>query len=211
MAYSDFTLPGLIAQFQLTVIEDQELFAEIEPVAVPPFLDDMLRESAPLALAINTEKARSEMILAPILIELRKLTGRRISLFSGVDFPVAPELGLTGYCDFIVSRSREQLFIAAPTLIIIEAKNENIKGGLPQCLAAMLAAQIFNARAGKELDAVYGVVTTGSNWKFLRLTGQTATIDLREYYLNELGGLLGVLLHTVGADDLMQADQKIAA
>lgn len=211
MAYSDFTLPGLIAQFNLTVVEDQELFAEIEPIAVPPFLDSMLRESAPLALAINTEKARSEMIIAPILIELRKLTRRRISLFSGVDFPVAPELGLTGYCDFIVSRSPEQLFIAAPAVIIIEAKNENIKGGLAQCLAAMLAAQIFNARAGKEFDAIYGVVTTGSAWKFLRLTGQTATIDLREYYLNELGGLLGVLLHIVGADELAQAEQPIAA
>jgi hypothetical protein len=118
---------------------------------------------------------------------------------------------IMAYSDFIVSRSPEQLFIAAPAVIIIEAKNENIKGGLAQCLAAMLAAQIFNARAGKEFDAIYGVVTTGSAWKFLRLTGQTATIDLREYYLNELGGLLGVLLHIVGADELAQAEQPIAA
>lgn len=211
MAYSDFTLQDLINRFQLSVIEDQELFAEIEPAPVPPFLENMLSESAPLGLAINTEKARSEMIIAPILIELRKLTGRRISLFSGQDFTVAPEQGLTGFCDFIISRSPEQFFIAAPALIVVEAKNENIKGGLGQCLAAMLAAQIFNARNGVEIESVFGAVTTGNLWKFVKLTQQTAIIDRYEYHMNELERLLGVLLHIVGADDVAQAEQKIAA
>jgi hypothetical protein len=211
MAYSDFTLPGLIAQFQLTVVEDQELFAEIEPVAPPPSLTEMLSESAPLALAINTEKARSEMIIAPILLALRKLARPRISLFSGTDFTVAPEHGLTGFCDYIVARAHQQLFITAPVLMIFEAKNENIKAGLAQCLAAMLAAQIFNVRAGKEIETIYGAVTTGSNWKFLHLIGQTAVIDQREYYLSELDKVLGVLLHIVGADDLVQAEQPLAA
>jgi hypothetical protein len=211
MAYSDFALPGLIARFQLNVIEDRELFAEIEPVPVPPFLENMLRESAPLGLAINTEKARSEMIIAPILIELRKMTGRKISLFSGQDFTVAPEQGLTGFCDFIISRSPEQLFIVAPALIVVEAKNENIKGGLGQCLAAMLAAQIFNARNGIEIESVFGAVTTGNLWKFVKLTQQTAIIDRYEYHVNELERLLGVLLHIVGADDVAHAEQKIAA
>jgi flagellar biosynthesis regulator FlbT len=211
MAYSDFTLPGLLGQFQLTVVEDQELFVGVEPATVPQSLADMLSESAPLALAINTEKARSEMIIVPILLELRKLAGRRISLFSGSDFTVAPEQGLTGFCDFIVSRAREQLFITAPALIIFEARNDNIKAGLAQCLAAMLAAQIFNARAGKEIEAIYGLVTTGSNWKFLRLTQQMVSIDRREYYLNDLDEVLGVLLHIVGEGEPAQVEQLIAA
>lgn len=211
MAYSDFSLPGLINQFQLTIVEDGELFAEIEPATVPQSLTEMLSESAPLALAINTEKARSEMIIAPILIALRKLARHRISLFSGTDFTVAPEQGLTGFCDYIVSRARQQLFVTAPALIIFEAKNDNIKAGLAQCLAAMLAAQIFNARAGSEIEAIYGAVTTGSNWKFLRLTQQTIVIDQREYYLSELDAVLGVLLHIVGADEPAQAEQPIAA
>jgi hypothetical protein len=211
MAYSDFALPDLITRFQLIVIEDREIFSQVPPVAVPPFLGDTLQENAPLALAIHTEKARSEMIIAPILIELRKITRHRISLFSGVDFTVAPELGLTGFCDYIISRSPEQFFIAAPVLIVIEAKNENIKGGLAQCLAAMLAAQIFNARAGNEIESLYGAVTTGNLWKFLKLTERVAIIDQREYHLNELEKLLGVLLHIIGTDDVMQVDRKIAA
>lgn len=211
MAYGDFTLPGLINQFQLALVEDQQLFAEIAPATVPPSLTEMLGESAPLALAINTEKARSEMIIAPILIALRKLARHRISLFSGTDFTVAPEQGLTGFCDYIVSRARQQLFVTAPVLIIFEAKNDNIKAGLAPCLAAMLAAQIFNARAGSEIEPIYGAVTTGSNWKFLRLTQQTIVIDQREYYLSELETVLGVLLHIVGADEQVQAEQPLAA
>lgn len=211
MAYSDFTLPGLIKQFQLAVVKAPKLFAEVEPAAVPSFLAITLRENSPLALAINTAKARSEMIIAPILIELRKLAQHRISLFSGVDFPVAPEQALTGFCDYLISRSSQQLFIAAPVLIICEAKNENIKGGLPQCLAAMVAAQVFNARSGDETATVYGAVTTGNLWRFLRLTGQTAVIDQREYHQHELEKLLGVLLHIVGAIDFVQAERPLAA
>jgi hypothetical protein len=211
MAYSDFTLPDLISRFQLNVIENQEIFPQVAKVAVPPFLAATLRENAPLALAIHTEKARSEMIIAPILIELRKMTGYKISLFSGQDFTVAPEQGLTGFCDYIISRSPEQLFIVAPALIVVEAKNENIKGGLAQCLAAMLAAQIFNARNGVEIESVFGAVTTGNLWKFVKLTQQTVIIDRYEYHVNELERLLGVLLHIVGADDMTQAEQKIAA
>ncbi|MFM8005054.1 MAG: hypothetical protein ACKO86_08930, partial [Dolichospermum sp.] len=90
------------------------------------------------------EKARSEMIITPILLEVRRKANYQISLFSGTDFNVDIERGLNGYCDFVISRSKEQLTINAPVLIIVEAKNENIKGGLGQCAAAMLAAQLFN-------------------------------------------------------------------
>jgi hypothetical protein len=77
-----------------------------------------------LALAINTEKSRSEMIAAPILLEFRDLAVPSISLFSGRPFNVDKEKGLTGVCDFIISRSPEQLFIKAPVIVVAEAKNE---------------------------------------------------------------------------------------
>jgi hypothetical protein len=92
-----------------------------------------------------------------------------VSLFSGIDFSVDPGQGLNGVWDFIVSRFPEQLFVSAPVLIIVEAKNENIPGGLAQCIVAMIAAQLFNDREGSVVAAVYGVVTTGTNWRFLKL------------------------------------------
>lgn len=84
------------------------------------------------------------MIITPILLEVRRRANYPISLFSGTDFNVDIEKGLNGYCDFIISRSKEQLTINLPVVVIIEAKNENIKAVLGQCAAAMLAAQLFN-------------------------------------------------------------------
>jgi hypothetical protein len=200
MPYSDFTLPGVIRKFNLTLEERSDLFASVGEAPVSAYLSGTLEETAPLALAINTEKARSELIIAPILVELRKLMNHQISLFSGVDFTVNPDLGLNGVCDFIISRSPDQLFITAPILIIFEAKNENIKAGLAQCIAAMIAARLFNEREGNDISVLYGAVTTGSVWKFLKLTEQTVFIDQQEYHFNNLGEILGVLLTIVGAD-----------
>ena len=135
----------------------------------------------------------SELIIAPILVELRKQTGRSISFFSGVDFTVDPTQGLNGVCDYIVSLSPEQLFISVPVLMIFEAKNENIKGGFAQCLSAMLAAQLFNEREGTLLPTIHGVVTTGTNWRFLQLEGQNVRIDQREYYIDNVEKILGIL------------------
>lgn len=198
MSYSEFSLPEVKKRFQLTSEEASDLFAAVEEAPVSPLLSELLAENIPLALAIHTEKARSELIVAPILVELRKLCKRRISLFSGSDFAVDPELGLAGTVDFIISRSTEQLYITAPVVTLVEAKRDSIKDGLGQCLATMVAAQLFNQREETGITVVYGMVTTGSIWQGLRLEGQTVWIDQREYYIEQPGRILAILLQMVG-------------
>ncbi|WP_414588018.1 hypothetical protein [Scytonema sp. PCC 10023] len=193
MAYSDFTLSKFKKSFNIRIDEEIDLFANVEPVQVSDKLTTTLEETAELALAINTEKARSEMIITPILLEVRRQANYQISLFSGTDFNVDAEKGLNGYCDFLISRSKEQLTINAPVVIIVEAKNENIKGGLGQCAAAMLAAQLFNQEEGNEIKTIYGAVTTGDIWKFLKLEGSDVFIDLNNYYIKEINKILGIL------------------
>jgi hypothetical protein len=160
---------------------------------VSALLREALLENVPLALAISTEKARSELIIAPVLLEARRQAGRRVSLFSGSDFTVDPEQGLNGLCDFLLSLSPEQLTIEAPAVIVVEAKNENMKAGIGQCIAEMLAARLFNERKEQSLPAIHGAVTTGNIWKFLRLTGDTVAIDLVEYHINDVGRIVGIL------------------
>lgn len=197
MSYSDFTLSQLERDFQLTIHERIKLFSDIASVEISDFLSELLAENIPLALAINTEKSRSEMIIAPILIELRKMVNHEISLFSGTDFNVDPAQGLNGICDFIISKSGEQLFLKTPVIIIVEAKNESIKGGLPQCIAAMVAAQIFNEQENTSTSNIYGAVTSGNNWKFLKLDRKSAFIDVDEYYINDPGKIISILLNMV--------------
>ena len=194
MAYSDFSLAMARDNFELTLDESQDLFAAIAPVIPSNRLSDVLEDYIPLATAIATEKARSEFLIAPILAEVRRQYDNQISLFSGSDFSVDPERGLQGFCDYVISASKEQLLITAPVLTIVEAKRENIVGGLGQCIASMVAAQTFNARQGKAVPLIYGAVTTGTNWKFLTLKDNTVYIDKVEYYVNQIEKILGILM-----------------
>ncbi len=162
MAYSDFSLAKIQKEFDLKIVEKIDLFAETTEVQPSEFLQQTLKENLALALAINTEKARSEMIIAPILIEVRKQMRGTISIFSGIEFNVDYNRGLNGTCDFLISLDPEQLFIKAPVFTIVEAKKENVNAGLGQCIAEMLAAQIFNQQEGNNISVIYGAVTTGN-------------------------------------------------
>jgi hypothetical protein len=177
-------------------MQDASLFSHVEAVAVSEYLETTLQENVALALNINTEKARSEMIIAPMLIEVRKILKKQVSLFSGVEFQVDAALGLTGVCDYIMSKSTNQVYISAPAVIIVEAKNENIKAGLPQCIAAMYAAKLYNEREHNEIDRILGIVTTGSNWKFLTLEDVRVLIDYDEYLIDHAGKILAIILQT---------------
>jgi len=198
MAYSDFKLKELVKQFDLTLNENQDLFADISEVESSEILKVALKENAALAVDINTEKARSELIIAPILLEVRRKLNYQIGLFSGSEFNVAPEKGLNGTCDFLMSLSAERLFISAPVITLVEAKKEDIKAGLGQCAAEMLAAQLFNEEEGNQIPIIYGAVTSGTVWRFLKLDGNIVSIDASEYYLRDVGKILGILLSAIG-------------
>ena len=197
MSYSEFTFQSLRDTLALHLRQDAALFAHIEEVAVSEYLQTTLQENVALALNINTEKARSEMIIAPMLIEVRKILHRQISLFSGIEFQVDASLGLTGVCDYIISKSTNQVYVNAPAVMIVEAKNENIKAGLPQCIAAMYAAKIYNEREHNAVDRILGIVTTGSNWKFLTLEDTHVLIDYDEYLIDQAGKILAIILQAL--------------
>jgi hypothetical protein len=199
MAYSSFTLAKVKEDFGLTVDETQDLFADILGVQPSELLTFTLAEYIPLATAIDTEKARSEFIIAPVLSEVRRQVNYQVSLFSGTDFNVDIEKGLQGYCDFILSCSAEQFYINAPVITIAEAKNEKITLGFGQCIAEMVAAQIFNQSAGNKIDKIYGAVTTGTAWRFLVLKERTVLIDQLEYYIKEVDKILAILLQPIQA------------
>ncbi|WP_072619859.1 hypothetical protein [Spirulina major] len=201
MSYSAFRLDDIEPQLGLTIKESSTLFTDVQVQPVSAALQETLDYNLPLALEISTEKARSEMILVPILIELKKIFNSKISLFSGREFNIDPEQGLVGFCDFLISQSASQLIIKAPVVVIVEAKNDNIQSGLGQCIAVMYAAQIFNQRQGNGVKEVYGSVTTGTNWKFLQLLDQVVEVDVREYFLNDLSLILGVLKKFISVEN----------
>ncbi|MGL4423969.1 MAG: hypothetical protein ACRCZF_25165 [Gemmataceae bacterium] len=203
MAFGSFTLSSAVDQFGLTMTS-QPLFGGVPLVDAGHAVHQFLSTFGQLALGINTEKARSEWMIAPVVGELwQRSRHGGIYVLSGVDFTVDKEAGLTGVVDFMIGRGPQVSFVpACPILAVVEAKNESIPGGQGQCAAEMVAAQRFNQKAKTSIETVYGVVTTGNNWRFHRLTGTTLAIDTREYLISEVDQILGILLHVVGLNPL---------
>ena len=196
MPYSNFTLDTVKKVFQLEEIDVEELFSDSLPVEPSEYLMTGLERKLRLAAAIGTEKAKSELIVADILVELREHFERRISLFSGIDFNVERESDLVGVCDFLISLSPVQFHLEAPVIILVEA-DDALEGRLGQCVAEMVAAQRFNAGAGNDIQRVYGATTTGVLWRFLKLEGQQLSIDMTVYHIEGCNKILGILVSMV--------------
>lgn len=200
MSYSDFTLKKVKEQLKIKVVEDRDLFSKTNEIEISDYLLTTLKYNVPLALAVGTEKFRSELIIANILLEIRRILKDKISLFSGINLEVDKQQDLNGFCDFLISKSPEQYYLNAPIITIVEAKNENISGGLGQCIAEMFAAYLFNEKEGLILPNIYGVVTTGNTWKFLKYELNTVYIDVPEYHVTNINKIVGILVNMVNQE-----------
>jgi hypothetical protein len=193
MSFRDFRYPDVCQQLGLE-LQEARLYVGIEPLALDAGFLNRLREDTSLALAMNTEKARSEFIIAPILGELRRMNPRQFSLFSGIELNVDPLRGLNGVCDFVLSRSLLQTVLVAPIVAITEAKNDSIASGLGQGIAAMVAARDFNTT---HPAMVHGVITTGSQWRFLQLQDKILTVDFDEYGIQDVARIMHILKRVI--------------
>jgi hypothetical protein len=192
MAYNNFTLDSVKNQFKLKLSDRPfcESISSVEPQAI---VLDILKQWLPIAEAARTEKAKSELLVSPILIEARRLASERVQIFSGEEFNVDRERGLNGFCDFLFSRSDNRLTIDAPVLMLVEAKRGELEIGLGQCVAEMVAAQIYNESQEQSVPIIYGCVTSGKFWQFLKLEGDRVTVDLTTYPIMPVQKILGIL------------------
>jgi hypothetical protein len=197
-SYSTFTIEQIKDEFGVEIEAIYGEYGRIKEFKLNEFITAQILNNVPLALAIGTEKAKSEFLVAPMLGELRRLLDNKISLFSGVEFNVDAGQGLKGVCDFLLSNSSHQYYIDAPIISLVEAKDDDLKDGLPQCIAEMIAAQIFNERKNAEIKIIYGIVTTGSVWNFVRLEDKTAFVDAKEYSIENPHKIMGILMNMVG-------------
>jgi len=194
MPYSDYkTLGKAINDFGLTLHEVYNLFENTPSIEPSQRLKDDLSEGLRLATG-GSEKSRSELIISRVLLEVMRSFPGRISYYSGLSFNVNQSRNLYGVCDFILGATGNQSIITAPIITIVEAKDNDIKLGMGQCVAEMVAAQSTNSDSKDPIFVpIYGVVSTGTNWSFLKLKGQDVTIDRTEYFINQADVILGIL------------------
>jgi hypothetical protein len=196
MSYSEFTtISKAVEAFSLSIIENR-FFPEVAPISPSAILAGYLEDTLPL-VAAGSEKARSEGIIYPVLVEVRRRLNKQISVFSGEDFNVDETVGLNGVVDFLISRSPQIIAIQSPVAVIVEAKKADLKMGYGQCVAEMVAAQRFNQAKNQPIAAIYGCISSGTQWRFLKLEGTTVTIDLSDYPLPPVEQILAFLVWMV--------------
>ena len=199
MAYSDFDLEKVTTDFSLTQVHNLDLFGGVAPIQPNEYLREWLAEFAPIAIGFATERGRGEAIIFPVLAEAKRRAAGPVTIGSSITFDVDKGRGLNGVCDYLLSRAEDRYFIRAPVFAAVEAKRDDLVPGLGQCAAEMVAIQIFNEKKGHSLPAVFGCSTSGSNWRFLKLEGDTLFIDDAEYYLSDLPAILGILVSIAGS------------
>ncbi|HHC24781.1 MAG TPA: hypothetical protein ENK58_05110 [Desulfobacterales bacterium] len=194
LSYSKFSLDMVRRRFGIK-ISMSPVFSDIRETPPTDILKAILERISPLALV--SEKARSEFIVAPVLMALHDILKQKISIYSGVRFDISPEEGLQGICDFIISKSPPIPTVQPPAIMMVEAKKNDTEGGLGQCASEMVAARRFNQEEGIEEHPVCGCVTTGELWQFLCLDGDRLSIDPDKKYIKELPKILGSFVQMI--------------
>ena len=152
-SYSNFTVED-IRSLGLSVI-DGVLFEAFADVAPSSLLLQVLE--AYKGVPAQTEKAKSEILINPLINEVRRKNPKKMTYFSGYQFNVDEKRGLKGFCDFIISQKYNAVFVESPILAVVEAKhNQDLLDATPQCIAEMYAAQIFNERRDSRQPFIFG-------------------------------------------------------
>jgi hypothetical protein len=170
-------------------IRRKKLFPALQEIAAGTVLQTTL--SMREKMHLGSEKSKSEYLIAPVVLDVFIRNQQKISFFSGYSFEVAPEKGLTGFCDYLLTRDADAMTIEAPVFCIVEAKNENLETGEPQCFSAMYAASIFNAQRQQPQRNIYGAVTDGERWRFYRLEAETIWREPETFFIVNPARLLG--------------------
>lgn len=171
-------------------VETEPFLPQITPLALLSWLIKCLSVNKLSPSLAKYEKAVSEMLIAPMLSAVKEYNADKISLFSGEPLTMTGEL--SGVCDFIIAANPKAYLPEPPIMVLVEAKKQDLYGGIPQCIAEMLTAWSVNNRAGIHYEAIFGYVTTGNEWLFLKLSGNRAIADPAIFYYPELNRVLGV-------------------
>ncbi len=192
MAYSDFNNFDQIEQkLGLIIQADNQCYHHIEPVQLSQWFVETMKMAYTRAIRINTESSRQALIVDNVLMELNQHV--TISFFLENSFNVDSDKGLTGNPDCIISKSENQLYITSPVIVLVEAKKSDLGSGLPQCIAEMEAAKLFNEQKEHPISPIYGVVTDGVLWQFLSLEENIVTIDSAFYHFDDGSKIVGIL------------------
>ncbi len=194
MGYSNYKkIEQVTKKFGLSA-KRRDLFENISPRIEPSmWLLETLKKAK--LVPLRNEKAKSERIVSPILLEVAQSFEENITLFSGEELMVDSEKDLSGECDFFLTLVPQSAYLESPIISLVEAKDEDMDYGIAQCAAQLYGAKLFNEMEGKNFPILYGCATDGVEWKFMRFENHVFYIDNQVY--TDLREILGIWHHII--------------
>jgi hypothetical protein len=194
MSYSKITLEEIRQKFGIQDIVKPIFPENIVDVQPNEWLKEALRMAA--KLRIRSKKARSEAIVFPILVAFKEVNQDKFMVYLGEKLNVDKEL--RGECEVIICKNAKASAIDTPIFCMVEAERNDMELGKPQCMAQMIGARMYNQKYGKNIETIYGCVTIGTEWLFLKLEGNEIWIDENNLlYLNQLPKILGTFQYII--------------
>ena len=170
-SFSQVTRIELQKEFGLS-IDQGKFLPSVEPLPVPSWLVTVLSFRKESLATMRTEKSISEALIAPVLMAVEDKFRDKISIFSGE--PLVTEV-LSGICDFLITKDPTAFDPEGGYFVLVESKKQDLLSGVPRCVAEMYAAQILNGND----DTVYGCVSIGVEWLFIKLEGKLPLLTLQ--------------------------------
>jgi hypothetical protein len=193
MAYSKYKNVKLVVKrFNLQIVSSDLFVKDIQLLEPSPWLVQTLEMMT--ETGFDTEKERSERLLAPIFAELRHRNNNQMTIYSGHELNADPKNDLNGECDYLLALGKKvHDFVETPIFSVVEAKKQDFDLGTGQCSAQMVGAMKYNEMDGNPTSKVYGAATDGVKWRFLKLEDNVLHIDSTYYVTENLSKLLGIL------------------
>jgi hypothetical protein len=183
-SFSQIPRIDLSKEFGISIVGDSFL-PIVDSILVPSWLEHIIERGKGNLATMRTEKSISEALIAPVLMAVQEIFQDKITVFSGE--PLATE-ELSGICDFLITKDPIAFDPQGGYFILVEAKKNDLLSGIPQCVAEMYTAQVLNGND----DTVYGCVSTGLEWLFMKLEHKVAMTHPNVFTISEVDKILGV-------------------
>ena len=188
MGYSNYEQIKTVAKKFKFEVRITGLFPKIDVVQPSACLVESLRRSS--VMVLTNEKTKLERVVSPILLEIAQAYTENFSFFSGELLDVNEADDLVDECDFFFTLQPPRPYVDAPIVAMIKSKDEDLEWGVAQCAAQMYAAKLYNETEGKVMPTIFGCVTDGTEWQFVKLENDVFHLDNR--VITDLPSILGV-------------------
>jgi hypothetical protein len=174
----------ILAEFGYTLIRSKLALPKTQkPLDRILELRDRIERTLP-RVSLTSETARRETLVAPLLLEVATYY---CDCQLRIEYPLTVTKWLKGYLDYLLKANR--------SLLVVEAKNDDITRGFTQLSVELIALSLVD-----EQPLHYGAVTIGDVWRFgiLDVAAQQIIEDISIYSLpNDLEALMTILVGIV--------------